>query len=122
MLRPAFPLLAAFLYGAALAGPTPAPGRAEIDALLERLQNSGCQFSRNGSWYSAADARGHLLRKLDYIEGQRTLKSTEQFIEFVASASSESGEAYAVRCGGGTPMQSREWLSKELTFIRLTTR
>ena len=120
MLRLALPLLAAMCCCAALAAPTPAPVRAEIDALLDRLQNSGCQFRRNGSWYSATQARTHLLRKLEYVEGRSTLKSTEQFIEVVASGSSESGKPYEVKCAGREALPSREWLSKELTFIRLT--
>ena len=42
---------------ASLAGPTPAPLRAEIDALMARLQASGCQFNRNGTWYNGTKAK-----------------------------------------------------------------
>lgn len=41
--------------------------REEINALLNRLANSGCQFNRNGSWYTPVDAKTHLTRKLDYL-------------------------------------------------------
>lgn len=76
------------LTGLAHASPTPAPIRAEVDALMARLQSSGCQFDRNGSWYSASDAKDHILRKLEYIESKNGIQSTEQFIELAASKSS----------------------------------
>ena len=102
----------------ALAGPTPAPVRAEIDALLARFQASGCQFSRNGSWYGGSEAKGHLLRKLDYIEGKTTVGSTEQFIELAASRSSSSGQAYQVKCGNQAPVPSQAWLTQQLGTLR----
>jgi hypothetical protein len=105
---------------ASLAGPTPPPVRAEIDALLATLQASGCRFSRNGSWYSASEAKDHLLRKLRYIERKGTIGSAEQFITLAASKSSVSGKAYRVKCGNELPVESREWLSRQLTIIRGT--
>jgi hypothetical protein len=103
---------------ASLAAPTPPAVRAEIDALLERLRTSGCEFNRNGSWNDGARAKAHLLRKLGYIERKGTLASTEQFIELAASSSSSSGAPYQVRCGAGQAVPSRQWLSKELSAIR----
>jgi hypothetical protein len=100
------------------AAPTSAPVRAEIDALLSRLETSGCQFNRNGSWYSALEAKNHLLRKLEYIEGRGTIQSTEQFIEVAASKSSASGKAYQVKCGDQAPVESRQWLTRQLASIR----
>jgi hypothetical protein len=116
------PLLAGLLATACLgAGAAPvAPAvRAEIDGLMTRLNASGCQFERNGSWHKAADARTHLLRKLDYIEKQRdTLASTEQFIELAATKSSFSGKPYRVKCGAAEPVPSRDWLNRELKTLR----
>ena len=62
---------------AAQAAPLSAPARTEVDALLARLQASGCQFNRNGSWYSGADAKSHLLRKLEYLEKKDLVKSAD---------------------------------------------
>ena len=104
--------------GMAAAGPTPQPVRAEIDALLTRLQASGCQFNRNGSWYGGAEARTHLLRKLDAIEGRATVQSTEQFIQLAASGSSVSGKPYLVRCAGAAAVESRQWLTEQLAVVR----
>ncbi|MFO1197480.1 MAG: DUF5329 domain-containing protein [Burkholderiaceae bacterium] len=93
---------------------------AEIDALLERLARSGCEFQRNGSWYAAADARAHLQRKREVLESRAALRDAEQFIELAASASSVSGKPYLVRCAGGAPAESRAWLGAQLQSIRGT--
>lgn len=102
----------------ALAWAAPSPARAEIEALLARLQSSGCSFNRNGSWHDAAEARDHLLRKLAYLEDRNLVQTTEQFIERAASASSMSGRPYLVKCGGAAPVESRAWLGAQLQALR----
>lgn len=102
----------------ATAAPLPPAARAEVDALLTRLQSSGCEFNRNGSWHAGAEARGHLLKKLDYLERKGLVKTAEQFIEQGASASSMSGKAYLVRCAGKAPVESARWLAAELQQVR----
>ncbi len=92
--------------------------RAEIDALLVKLERSGCRFNRNGSWYDAAQAREHLQRKLDYAIEHDMLGSPEQFIAEAASRSSMSGEEYLVHCPGGQPQASATWLHARLDEIR----
>jgi len=109
---------AALTTGPAWAGPTPAPVRAEINALMARLESSGCQFFRNGDWHSGAEAKTHLLRKLDAVEGKTTVAKTEQFIELAATRSSSSGQAYQVRCGASTPVPSATWLGSQLQSLR----
>lgn len=106
------------LISLATASPTSAPIRVEIDALLARLQSSGCQFDRNGSWYSASEAKDHILRKLEYIEGKSGIQSTEQFIKQAASKSSSTGKPYHVKCGTEVAVESQQWLSKQLVLIR----
>jgi Family of unknown function (DUF5329) len=101
-----------------VAAPTPVPVRAEIDALLARLEISGCQFSRNGTWHSGSKTKEHLLRKLKYIEDRGTVQSTEQFIELAASSSSSSGKPYEVQCGSAAPIKSQQWLTNELAALR----
>lgn len=96
----------------------PAKSRAEIDALLNRLGTSGCQFNRNGSWYSSTDAKAHLAKKLNYLVEKRKLDGTEQFIKLAASSSSMSGEPYQVRCGDSQPVASQTWLTTELQTLR----
>ena len=111
-------ILAALFCFSSVAAPTAAPVRAEIDALLSKLQASGCQFNRNGSWYSGQEAKVHLLRKLEYFEGKTTIQSTEQFIQLAASSSSSSGTPYQVRCGAEPAVPSRQWLLGQLTAVR----
>lgn len=110
--------VASIIVTKANAAPTAAPVRAEIDALLGKLQTSGCQFNRNGSWYSGAEAKSHLLRKLEYFEDKGNVKTTEQFIELAASKSSSSGKTYQVKCGNEAAADSKQWLNKELATLR----
>lgn len=102
----------------ACAAPTAAPVRAEIDALLGKLQASGCQFNRNGSWYSGVEAKDHLLRKLAYFEDKGTVQTTEQFIDLAASKSSSSGKPYLVKCSNEPAAESQQWLTRQLPAIR----
>lgn len=111
-------MLALVVCCGAFAEPTPAPVRAEIEAVLNRLETSACRFQRNGTWHDGVRAKAHLLRKLDYIEKRGTVQSAEQFIELGASRSSLSGRPYQVRCGNGAPVESRQWLGEQLTAIR----
>lgn len=113
-------LLAAQAAQAAQAAPLPPTARAEVDVLLTRLQSSGCEFNRNGSWYAGGEAKAHLLKKLDYLEGKDLVGSAEQFIERGASASSMSGKPYLVRCAGKAPVESAQWLKAELQQVRAT--
>ena len=111
-------VLVLLLSAAARSEPVSPVVRAEIDALLAKLSSSGCEFNRNGSWHSAADARSHLLGKLQYLERKSLVQSTEQFIERGASGSSVSGKPYLVKCGSAAPIESTIWLSAELKVLR----
>lgn len=111
-------LAAAFAVTASFSAPAPAPVRAEIDALFKALQASGCQFNRNGSWYSAAEAQAHLTKKLEYLEGKNLIKSAEDFVNLAASTSSSSGKPYQVRCDSAPVTESKVWLHSQLTALR----
>ena len=115
MIRPALAAFALFAAGALAAAPGP---RQEVDALLERLAQSGCRFHRNGEWYGAQKAREHLADKFAYLERWSTLESAEQFIEKAASGSSVSGQRYLVQCGKSEPVPSAEWLKAQLKALR----
>lgn len=116
-------VVAALLVAPVLtAAPLAAAQRSEIDALMATMQSSACEFNRNDSWHNAAEAKAHLMRKLDYLEGKNAVHSTEQFIELGASKSSLSGQAYQVKCGGAAPVDSKTWFTTQLKLIRSTTR
>lgn len=102
----------------AVAAPVPPVVKAEIEALLQRLQAPGCQFNRNGSWYTGAEAQSHLARKLAYLEDKDLVKTTEDFIALGGSTSSSSGKAYLVRCGDAAAVESRRWLQEQLKAVR----
>jgi hypothetical protein len=112
-----FLLAVGFALSGAAASLSPA-ARAEIDALLSRLEASSCTFNRNGTWYPPAEAKSHLLRKLKYLEDRVAVASTEQFIERAASSSSTTGQPYLVKCGNGAPVQSGTWLLSQLQGMR----
>ena len=122
MSRSLLSLLTCCVAIAAIAAPLSPAARAEIDALLARLVASGCEFNRNGSWYTAVEAKSHLLQKLKYFEDRGMVQTTEQFIEMAASGSSMSGQPYLVRCGNNPPVQSGQWLRSELNDLRSVTR
>lgn len=111
-------LVAAAAFSLDALAATPAAVRGEIDALLGKLQSSGCQFKRNGSWHSSQEAREHLMRKFDYLDKRGKFDSVEQFIELAATKSSTSGQAYEVQCAGQPAVSSKAWLMQQLTAIR----
>jgi Family of unknown function (DUF5329) len=96
----------------------PAAAKSEIAQLLTKLEQSNCQFNRNGSWYTAKDAKAHLNKKFEYLADKGEIASTEQFIELGASQSSMSGKPYWVQCAGASPIESASWLSGQLKQIR----
>lgn len=101
-----------------VAAPLAAASRTEIGALLARLQSSACEFNRNDAWHDASEAKTHLLRKLDVLEGKGAVQTAEQFIALGASKSSVSGRPYQVRCAGALPVDSNVWLHAQLKRLR----
>jgi hypothetical protein len=100
------------------AGPLSPVAQAEIDMLMTRLETSGCQVNRNGTWYPAAETRSHLETKLHYLEARGAVENAEQFIQRAASGSSVSGQPYLIKCGDAPPVESGTWFSRELQAIR----
>lgn len=114
------PLLLSACALPAAATPAAPAVRAEIEAVLTRLADSGCKFNRNGDWHDAREARTHLLRKLSYLEDKASVKSTDQFIELAATKSSASGKTYQVQCPGEGAVPSSQWLRLQLMTVRGT--
>jgi hypothetical protein len=90
----------------------------EIDALLDRLGTSTCQFYRNGSWHSGVEARDHLQMKLEYLVEKGLVTDSEEFIAKAGTESSMSGRPYKVRCPNQEEQPSAVWLGSELRKIR----
>ncbi|MDM5176371.1 hypothetical protein F2P44_27295 [Massilia sp. CCM 8695] len=97
---------------------TPDVTRTEVTRLLDTVEKSQCQFSRNGTWHDAKAARAHLQKKYDYLDNKKLLTTTESFIERGATGSSMSGAPYQMRCPGTAVVNSADWLKAELARVR----
>jgi hypothetical protein len=106
--------LAFALSHAALASPD-AVAKDEIDHLLSYVAASSCTFVRNGTEYPAAEARDHLESKYRFVGGR--ISTADDFIKYLATASSISGEPYHVKCGNVDAL-SGAWLTAELNRYR----
>jgi hypothetical protein len=109
--------LALTVLAAVRAAPPPI-AQAEINYLLEFVESSGCEFYRNGTWYDSKKARTHLQSKYEILAARDRIKTAEEFIENAATRSSVSGLNYQVRCTGGKPGASAEWLRAALERYR----
>jgi hypothetical protein len=115
---PLLALIAALnLLPAADAAP-PAAAAIEISYLLGLIEQSGCEFFRNGTWYDAQRAQAHLRAKYDMLTATDQIKSAEDFIEKAASNSSMSGQPYQIKCSGGAATTTRQWFSAALARYR----
>ncbi len=91
----------------------------EIEHLLSYIEQSGCQFCRNGTWYDdTKKVRGHVELKYGYFLKKGQINSTEDFITWSASKSEMSGKPYLVKRGNESPMLLSQWLLEELERYR----
>lgn len=90
----------------------------EIQSLFKALQQSGCEFSRNGQWYNASQATEHLQRKYSYLQKKALVSTAEDFIARAASQSSVSSKPYLVRCPGQPELRSQQWFEAALAKTR----
>jgi hypothetical protein len=111
-------MLALLWSGIAIGQTSSAATTREIAHLFSALEQSDCQFYRNGSWYGASKASAHLRRKYEYILRRGPVKSAETFIDLAASKSSFSGKPYLVRCGDLAPVESGAWFRQKLADFR----
>jgi uncharacterized protein DUF5329 len=98
----------------------PSPGvLQEIDHLLRFIEESGCDFNRNGTWHDAKTAQAHVRFKYEYLLARDEIKTTEDFIDKAATGSSVLfGQPYSVRCDNDPPLASNQWLRSELARYR----
>lgn len=117
-MKPVVILCALIISGFCNAAELAASAKEEIEYLFSHLESSNCQFNRNGTWYSAADAAAHLRKKYDYLAQKDLLTTTESFIEKAATESSVSGKPYKVKCDDTAETPSSAWFDKELKLYR----
>lgn len=110
-------MLGLLLFPVAHAEP-PTNVQIEVNFLLGYLEGSDCEFYRNGTWHDSKTAQAHLREKYKYLVARDLINSTEDFIAKAATESSISGQPYKVRCHGGAPVTSQQWLRAELVRFR----
>ena len=87
----------------------------EIDHLLEFVGTSNCTFVRNGQAGSAKDARAHLEMKYNFTKWR--MSTADEFVKYLATESSTSGEPYKVICNK-KEQPAGVWLAEELKRYR----
>jgi hypothetical protein len=113
--------LAPSLLLASLAMGAPSPEvQTEVEYLLQHIEDSGCEFYRNGIWYNSRRARSHLQDKYQYLVAHDEISTTDDFIERAAARSSVTGIPYQIRCSGSAAVESRPWLLDALAAYRQT--
>jgi len=118
---PVFLLLASLCCSAWGAPTSVASG--EIEHLFAYLGKSGCEFARNGSWFSTKRAVEHLRSKYENLQKKGLVTTdesftAESFIDQVASHSNVSGYPYLIKCGKGPAMEAGPWFREELLRFR----
>jgi hypothetical protein len=96
----------------------PAIAQAEINYLLGSIENSACEFYRNGSWYDGKKAAAHLRDKYALLAAGQRIRTADDFIEEAATTSSVSGQPYQVRCGADKSVDTNPWLREVLARYR----
>lgn len=88
----------------------------EITHLLDYVSNTDCKYERNGTLHTGSEAVEHINKKYDYFKDD--IKSTEDFIKYSATKSKMSGKFYKIHCANAKPVNSNEWLTRELERYR----
>ena len=119
------PAVLSLVLGLALApvvrAAPPAIAQSEINYLLGFIENSACEFFRNGSWYDAKKAAAHLRDKYQILATADRIETAEDFIAGAATTSSLSGQPYQVRCSGDKAVATNQWLRDLLARYRAHT-
>jgi hypothetical protein len=91
----------------------------KIRYLLQRIEDSGCIFIRNGKKYTSQKAKKHLEYKLKRAD--RYIYTAEDFINKIASRSSFTGRPYYIRMKNGMLIKAEQWLREQLKDLEKTS-
>ena len=89
--------------------------QAEIDYLLNAVEERRCRFVRNDISYSSSEFLGHLQSKLQLNEG--LVNSSEEFIEKIGTRSAVSQIPYVALCDGQLKI-TQTWFLELLATYR----
>ena len=93
----------------------------KIQALISIVRDlKDATFIRNGKEYDCQAAAHHMQLKWSYAKGQ--IKTARQFIDKIASASSQSGKPYLIRFKDGQEIKSGDFLSERLDRLESESR
>src|SRR5439155_7954555 len=85
----------------------------KIESLIASVENfKDAKFIRNGKEYDSKAAADHMRSKWRYAGGR--IKTARDFIQLVASKSSESGQPYLIRFKDGKEITSEQFLTDQL--------
>jgi hypothetical protein len=112
-------LIAAVVLASSSVAAPPPIAQVETDYLLQLVEQSGCEFYRNGSAYDARRAAAHLRDKYAALNASGKITTAEDFIEKVATKSSLTGRPYEVVCAGHARVTSAQWLRDALVRFRM---
>src|ERR1700688_4083028 len=104
-----------------VASASPTVVQTEVEHLLSAVASSGCEFYRNGEWFDSRKASEHLRNKYTALVAVGGLVTAIDFIEKAATKSSLSGRPYLIRCAGGAPVPTTQWLREALERYRRCT-
>ena len=111
-------MVTALMLSMAVRADPPLGVQVEISFLLTEVAKSNCEFYRNGRWYDGKRAAAHLQDKYGSSLYAQRISSADEFIEAVATRSSLSGKAYAIRCAGSVVVPSALWFRERLAAYR----
>jgi len=107
---------ATLVSDASFQGKADSTANEEIDFLIRMIGNSNFTFIRNGKDYTAKEGAAHMREKLRSA-GYR-VKTSEEFIEKIATRSSLSGEPYILKTPEGKKISTGHWLTEMLVEYR----
>lgn len=84
----------------------------KIEKLILYIEKTEAKFVRNGSEYSGIDAAKHLRMKRE--KAGKKITTARQFIDYLASKSSLSGEPYLMKFKNGSTLPVRDILYHQL--------
>lgn len=87
----------------------------KISFLIAVISKLDAKFVRNGSEYSPQDAADHL--KMKRKKAGNRIKTAREFIDGIASKSSQSGEKYTIKFKDGHVEDSGAYLLKQLVRL-----
>ncbi|MGD8344451.1 MAG: DUF5329 domain-containing protein [Desulfobacterales bacterium] len=90
--------------------------QAEMDHLMQSIQNSNCAFIRNGKTHSSDEAMEHILNKYEHFKDR--IQTSEDFIDYCASKSLMSNKPYQIKCPDQDIVESRLWFQEALKRFR----